>query len=233
MAATLFSALETQVRRFLLETTANFWSSDELIDILNLGQKDLWGATTDLGLEHYLTVDITNVSQAADAIVLATVPTDVYKVYLIEPRDLSTSSTSRDMWYLPKEYNSPIVREARGLDAQDPTGTTVFYSLSGEGAPVGRPTIHVAPKLSAAVNLSLSYYPVLATSTSASTNPIPGESDAALIAWTVAWARAKERENRAPDPEWLATYGQLKKNLLVSLDPRQVQEPTVVESFFQ
>ena len=57
--ATLLSALETQARRHLKETSASFWSSDELIDIANKGIKDLWGAIVDLGQEHFLTVDMT------------------------------------------------------------------------------------------------------------------------------------------------------------------------------
>ena len=40
--ATLLSAIETQARRHLIETTASFWSSAELIDITNKGIKDLW-----------------------------------------------------------------------------------------------------------------------------------------------------------------------------------------------
>ena len=95
------------------------------------------------------------------------------------------------------------------------------------------PTIYVAPKLSAAVNLSMTYVPSLAVLTAISTNPVPGESDNAVIAWTVAYARAKERDDRAPDAGWLAIYGSEKQNILVSLSPRQTQEPVVATAMFE
>jgi hypothetical protein len=103
----------------------------------------------------------------------------------------------------------------------------------GAGGPVVAPTVMVAPKVTAAVNLSLTYVPVLGDLTAASANPIPGESDNAIIAWMVAYARAKEREDRAPDPGWLTIYATEKQNLLVSLTPRQDQEPMVASAFFE
>jgi hypothetical protein len=92
--ATLLSAIETQARRHMLEATARFWSSAELIDIINLGIKDLWGAIIDLNQEHFLTVDITNVSLAADGTSLTGVPTDTFRVHLIEPLDTTATPSS-------------------------------------------------------------------------------------------------------------------------------------------
>ena len=68
--------------------------------------------------------------------------------------------------------------------------------------------------------------------TSASNNPIPGESDNAVVAWTVAYARAKEREDRSPDPNWLAVYATEKQHLLQSLGLRQLQEPEFADAMF-
>ena len=230
--ATLLSALETQIRRHVDEASASYWSSAEIVDIINLGIKDLYRGVVDLGQSYFLTNDITNVSQAADATTLTGVPTDVYKIYLIEPRTL-TSSGSQGPVYRPLKYNHPLFSLARSEDSQDPDTLTVYYDLIGQGAPIGAPTVQVAPATSSAVNLRFVYVPVLAAVASTGNNPIPGESDNALIAWGIAFARAKEREERSPDPEWLAVYATEKQNLLISLSPRQVQEPQYVEALFQ
>ena len=52
------------------------------------------------------------------------------------------------------------------------------------------------------------------------------------MAWTVAFARAKEREDRSPDPAWLAIYATEKQNILTRLTPRQTQEPEIVGDMF-
>jgi hypothetical protein len=49
----------------------------------------------------------------------------------------------------------------------------------------------------------------------------------------MAWARAKEREDRSPDPEWLASYATEKSNLIVSATPRQEDEAKVVDAIFE
>jgi hypothetical protein len=234
--ATLLSAIETQARRHLNESTASFWSSAELIDIVNQGITDMWGAILDLYQEHYLTVDTTNVTYTAEAEVLANVPTDVFRVFLIEPKDTTTSGTLRNLQFVPRDYNSPEFIAARSLTAQDSTQpTVVYYAISGAGAPTGAPTVHIAPKLTTAIAagaLRFVYNPTLAAKTSGSDNPIPGGSDNALIAWMVAFARAKEREDKSPDPNWLATYANEKRNILTRLTPRQSQEPKFVEPLF-
>jgi hypothetical protein len=235
--ATPLSTLETIVRDRLREPTASFWSSAQLISIINLGIKDLWRAVNDLKLKHFCTLDVTNVSQAASATTLTGVPADLSRVHLIEVRDLSDSSTSRNLVYRPKDYAHADFQSARALSAIDPSGgAVIWYDVIKPGAPVAAPTIQVAPKLSTAVNLSLMYVPVLGTLTAADDNPIPGESDNALVAWTVAFARADDPvdpSGRVPDPAWLAIYATEKTNLIVSLDPRQTQEAQVVEALFE
>jgi hypothetical protein len=234
--ATLLSSIETQARRPLNEATASYWSSAELIDIMNQGITDMWGAILDLYQEHYLTVDITTVSYAAEAEVLANIPTDVFRVHIIEPKDTSSSGPYRNIQFVPRDYNSPDFIAARSQSAVNPLqSTTIYYALSGAGAPVGAPTVLIAPKLSTALaagSLRFAYNPTIPAKVAADSNPIPGGSDNALIAWTVAYARAREREDRSPDPNWLSIYGNEKQNILTRLTPRQTQEPEVVEPIF-
>jgi hypothetical protein len=232
--ATLLSSIESQARKHLKEDTASFWTSAELIDIINKGIKDLWGMVVDLHQEHFLTVDIASVSLAADATSLAGVPSDTFRVHLIEPLDTTTNASGGGILFRPRDYNSHEFINARAMPAQDPSaGMIVYYALSSAGAPVGAPTVHIAPKLSSAVTgIRFAYVPTPAAVVAAGNNPIPGESDNALIAWCVAYARAKEREDRSPDPNWLAVYATEKTNLQVRLTPRQTQEPVMVDDFF-
>lgn len=234
--ATLLSSLETQARRYLLETTASFWSSAELIDIINKGIKDLWRAILDLHQEHFLTNDVTNVSISASTGQFANVPTDVFRVHLIEPKDTSSNGAYRRLQFVPRDYNSPDFIAARSLgDVDASQDNVIFYCVTQAGAPVGAPTILIAPTLTTALaagSLRFVYVPVLAAKAAGDDNPIPGESDDALIAWTVSHALAKEREDRIPDPAWLAKYATEKQNILTSLTPRQTQEPDFVEPMF-
>ncbi len=230
--ATLVSSLETQARIHLKETTAAFWTSAELVAHINNGIKDLWGAIIDLHDEHFLTVDVTNVSLAAEGTQLTGVPTDCFRVHLIESRDTTVDPGARVV-FVPKDYNSADFINARSRASLDPSsGLRIFYKLTQAGYPVAAPVILCAPKISSALTLRLAYVPGPGTVAAGSNNPIPGESDNALIAWTVAYARAKEREDRSPDPNWLAVYKTEKTNVSVRLTPRQDQEPDVVEDLF-
>lgn len=239
MAATLISSLISQARVHLKEASASYWTDAEL---LSLGQKsvnDLWGAVIDLHQEHYITVDVTNVTQATDATSLSGVPTDVFRVLLIEPRDTTSVGTHRNTLYIPKDYNSPEFIAARAAGSQDPlngltNGLTIYYAVTQAGSPIGAPTILVAPPVTTTLDLRFVYIPGPASASllTSSSNPIPGESDQAIIAWIVAFARAKEREDRSPDPNWLMIYQTEKQNLLTRLTPRQEQEPEVVDGMF-
>ena len=233
--ATLINAIETQARRHLIETSASFWSSAELVDIIAKGCLDLWRPIVDLKQEYYLNVDPTHVTMAANATTLTGVPLNVHKVYLIEPLDNGTNGANKNLHFDPLDYNDPRFRAARAAASIDPSNGVIYYAVTGQGAPVAAPVIHVAPKVSSALTLNFCYVPVLTLSdlTAESPVPIPGEADNALIAWTVAFARAKERENRGPDPEWISTYATEKKNLLSSLGLRQLQEPEFVTSVLE
>lgn len=215
-------------------TGGTFWTDAELLaDVIN-GAKDLWASILDLHQEHYQTIDITNVSLAASTATLTGVPTDCFRVQMIEPRDTTTAGSSRGIIFTPRKYNSPDFQNARTRAAVASTAIDeIFFSISGVGSPIGAPTINIAPMVDAAVPLRLVYNPALAAMTIASDNPIPGESDQALINYCMAYARSKERDDRSPDPNWLTAYATEKQHILTRLTPRQEQEPEVVEGMFE
>lgn len=229
--ATTLAQLEARVRQHLNEPVARFWSSSELVAHIVDGAKDLWRAYYDTYQEYFVTIDEQNVSLAANASTLTGVPADVSIVRGIEPRSLTRYPT---VHFEPRDYMDPVFQAARSLPAQDPGAVDVIcYTIHGAGAPVGAPTIRVAPQITAAMDLRLVYVPVLPTLTAASTNPVPGESDDAIIAWAVAHARAKERDDRMPDPAWVEKYSAAKTKLITGITPRQTQEPEVVPAFFE
>jgi len=234
--ATLLSTIRTRARKTLLEETAGFWTDAELLEHIVEGVKDLWGAIIDLHQEHFVTTDVTNVSVAANATSLTGVPADVFRVLTIEPRDLTNTASSRGLLFVKRDYHHPEFVYARSLSAIDPSdrGLIIYYTIDNPGAPVAAPTIQVAPKLSSAVNLRLRYIPTLAASDmeAGDSNPIPGESDNALYAWCIAYGRAKEREDRSPDPNWLTVYATEKENVKTRLTPRDESEPEVAEGMF-
>lgn len=231
--ATLMSDLITTARLHLNEPTANFWSDAELLTHGNHGVKDLWRAIIDLHQGHFLTINEADVSMPANSNELDDVPEDVFRVELIEVRDLTTANSVQDMVFMPRPINHPDVSGARGVGPVSPSGQTIYYTLFNAGAPIDAPSIEVAPQITAEVELRFVYTPVLAALASDDDNPIPGESDHAVVAWIVAHARAKEREDRMPDPGWLQMYATDKRALLTALTPRQTQEPDYVEAFFE
>src|SRR3990167_149179 len=198
--ATTLSSLETVVRRHLKEASASYWSQAELLQHFNDGTKNIWGAIIDLFEEHYLTVDETLVSLAAEGTSLTGVPADTFRVHLIEPRDTTATGSSPHTLFVRKEYNSPEFINARAMSSQDPgVGLRIFYHATGSGAPVAAPTVRVAPKISTALNLRFVYVPTIATKVIGDDNPIPGEADQALVAYCTAFALGKDREDRLPD----------------------------------
>lgn len=227
------STIEALTRQRLIEITPSFWSSAELTDIIIAGIKDLWRDIVDLKQEHYLTVNITDVFLAASSNVLSGVPTDVHKIYIIEPRTLAANGSNAGLIFKPMDYNTRDFQLARSMDPIEPVNATIYYSIMGQGAPVNAPVIRTAPKLTSQLDISFCYVPTIGQLTSASMIPIPGEADNALVAWTVAFARAKEREDRSPDSNWLAIYATEKQHLLQSLGLREYQEPSYVDAIFE
>lgn len=227
--ATTVSTLITRIRLHLNETTAAFWSDSELLAHVQEGAADLWKALVGVNEDHFFTLSTAS-SVVANQTTLSAVPSDLYRVKLIEPTTLSTYVNT---FFQPLDYANAKFRRARSMDAQDPVGQVFYYDLVNEGPPVSTASIYIAPKSNAAFNLQIGYVRTVSTLGTGSNNPIPGESDHALVAWTVAHARAKEREDRAPDPEWLAVYGTEKKNLVQVSTPRQVDELEAVDALFE
>jgi hypothetical protein len=230
--ATTLSTLRTRVRQQLTEASALFWTDAELLEHLTDGAKDLWRRINDLYEHHFLTLDESNMSISANSSSVTGVPADVYRIVSIEPRILGESSPNPGLIFSPKNWNEPVFRVARAENASEPKHREIFYTLFNAGAPVGAPTIRIAPQLSSAVNLTVAYNHTLPTLVAGDNNPIPGESDNALIAWALAYARSKERDDRSPDPEWLAVYGTEKTNLIAQMAVRQIQEPEYVNGLF-
>lgn len=243
MAGTPYSAL-IRAARFHINAARGseatykadqFWSDDELLDIARRGTTDLWAAYVDLHEEHFLTVDVTNVTLDASATSLSGIPADTFRVYLIEPRDISQSGTTRDLAFIPRDYNHPEFINARSWAGQTPSGgLNIFYALAGAGAPNGAPTIYIAPTITAAIDLRFVYIPTLGVAqyTLNTFNPIPGESDHAVIAWIVAYAMGKESADKMPNPGWLSVYATEKQSLLMRSVPRQEQDPIYVDGLF-
>jgi hypothetical protein len=229
--ATTLAYLEARVREHLNEPVPRFWSSREIVDHLLDGMKNLWRVYYDTYQDYFVTIDSTNVSLAADAYVLTGVPADVSIVRGIEPRALTTYP---NLQFSPRDYLSPEFTAARGQSAQDPGYTDViYYTIHGAGGPVSAPTIRTAPKLSSALNVSLIYVPVLPALVVGDTNPVPGESDDAIIAWATAHALAKSKEDQMPDAGWVQKYTAGKEQLRTGVTPRQTHEPEVVPAFFE
>lgn len=234
MAATTFQALIDQTRATnLLESTARFWSDDELAVILSNGARDLWRRIVDLYGDHFLTLDETNVSLAANSNALTGTPADCYRVVSIEPRVLGTANPNAGLVFKNRKWNHPDFVRARAEPQRQGQNVVVYYTLFGVGGPIGAPVIRCAPQVSVAAPLTLAYIYTLPALTKASNNPIPGESDNALKAWLTAYAKAKDRDDNAPDPEWLAIYGTEKTNLVAQMTPRSTQEPECVEGYLE
>ena len=231
--ATALSAIITNARYTLDEGTAAYWTDAELLVHALDGVRDLWRAILDLNQGHFTVIDDSNVSLAASTATLTGVPTDVFRIESLEVRDLTTANSVQDMIFMPRRLNDAEFQSARARGDEDPSGQTIYYALLNAGAPVGAPTVEVAPTITSAVNLRLVYTKTLGTLTAGDNNPIPGDSDHAIQSWIVAHALAKEREDRKPHPEWLAMYASDKKNLLTALTPRQVQEPEVADAMFE
>lgn len=229
---TTIAQIEALARKRLVEDTPVFWSSEELTDIIILGIKDLWRDIVDVKAEHFLTINETDVYVGVNNPVLQGVPADVHKVYLIEPIPESNDFSRSQIKFTPKEYNHPSFQGARTKESTSEPFGEILYAVMGAGAPVGAPEIRIAPKLNARVNLSFAYVPTLEAMVNGSYVPIPGEADNALIAWTVAYARAKERSDRSPDPSWIGVYVAEKKTLIHTLDQRQFQEPLITDGTF-
>jgi hypothetical protein len=213
----------------LIESAANFWADAELLTHLNRGVSDLWRAISNVHQDYFFTTSIA-ASMAANTATLTAVPTDVSIILGIEP---VTPASYPSLNFFPRRYTHPDMVAARAQDAEDPgSAGPIYYAPTGAGGPVGAPVIYVAPKITAAVPLRLTYVPTIPTLVGATANPIPGQSDQALIAWVTAHALGKQA-SQVPDAGWMAVYKVEKDNILLFVAPRQDDEPDVAEAIFE
>jgi hypothetical protein len=229
--ATQLSTIISRARVTLLETTAVFWTDAELLAYANAGIKDLWKGVMDLYQGHIVTIDESNVSIAANSSTLTGVPTDVFRVEKLQPRTLNADNMGLVFKY--RRIIDPDFVQAEALPPVQARYNTIYYAILNAGAPVGAPTIRIAPQLQTDVSLSLTYTPTIADLASNANNPIPGESDEAIKDFIIAWARAKERPDGMPDPEYISLYATEKTNLKIALTPRSVQEPDYVMGMWE
>lgn len=229
--ATALSTIIADARLVLLEATARFWTDAELLSIAIDGVKDLWKKVIDLEKDHFVTIDETNLNIVASTVAIAGVPTDCFRIRVLRPRTLNSDNPG--LIFKPRELTHPDFVQAEASAAVEARNRVVFYALINAGAPVGAPAIHIAPTLSTAVLLTCKYIPTIGTLTAGSNNPIPGESDKALKHYIIAFARAKERPARDPDPEHISIYATEARNLLTALTPRSEQEPETVVGMWE
>lgn len=230
----------TQILAPLVQTGAispdQFWADTELLDHTIAGCRDLWRALVDLHEEHFITVDTHNVWYRTGDDRLTGVPANLLRVLAIQPRDTSATGPQRTLRFIPRKYTSTDFLRALGRDAFDATSSgDVYYAVTNAGSPVVAPDIFVAPALTGTVLLRMVYVPTLPATMDADTmNPIPGESDHALMAWTAAYALGKQSGDGpfTPDATWLQVYSTEKQAILIISEPRQEQEPVLIEGVF-
>jgi hypothetical protein len=223
--------LVTRIRYTLVEPSESFWTNTELLALLNEGIRDLWRRTKDLYQDYHYTVDSTNVSLPANSTTLTGVPADVAIVVGLEPRDLTAH---RNLRFEPRRYMDAAMQSARASASNDPArGGTIYFAITGAGGPISAPVIYAAPLVTADVPLALTYIPTIPTIPGTSANPIPGESDRALINYVLAHTINKDKDNAQPDPTWMAAYEMEVTKIIVALSPRQEASEQVAEAFFE
>ena len=234
--STTCASLITISRDLLNESTASFWSDAELLRYMNGGIRDLYRRIKDNLQDDFFVEDVTNVSLTANSASITGVPANVAHIRAIRPRSLTSYPNIR---FWPRKYGDYDFLSAEASSAIDPiSGGEVFYAPYGTGGPVQAPTIRVAPKLSSTLLLAFAYTPSITEITNAATaNPIPGESDMALVYWTVAHALARtphgDQLSAVPHPGYLKMYEDQLVKIGVGTTPRQDDEPEVAEAFFE
>lgn len=209
-----------------------FWTDPELLTHAIRGCRDLHRSLVDLHQDHFIEIVTTpNIAASGDRII--GVPKDVLRVLLIQPSDTSDTGNNRTLKFTPAKIQSTEFRRALAMSPIDPTQDgEIFYLITKAGSPIAAPEILIAPRLLSAITLRFAYIPTLPPLSIDSMNPIPGESDLALEAFTTAYALAKQDPNNTPDTTWMAVYGTEKQSILIVSEPRQEQQPRVVRGVF-
>jgi len=231
--ATTFTTLLGRVRTNLVSSGSSdtFYTDAMILAELNDGMWDLQKAINALYQDYYFTTTPSAVSIAANGTTISGWPTDVMVVRGLEP---AVPASYPFLEFVFKPYTSPEFMAARRLTAQDPTQLSrMLVAITGAAGPVAAGTVYVAPAPTTALSLRLTYIPTIAPKIAANDNPIPGQSDKALIAYATAYVRSRIRDDQSPDPSWLSLYATEKQNLLVALAPRQEQDDQVAEGLFE
>lgn len=226
----------TQILAPLVQSGAigpdQFWADDELLAHTLAGCKDLWRALVDLHQDHFVRVNTTVVLPAA-ADALVGVPPDCFRILLLHPLRVPDGSTPirfQRASLTSVDFTSALMQPTLEVSS----GGRVYYALVNAGSPVMTPEIQVAPRVGVAVACRLVYVPTLPTLTADSFNPIPGESDHALMAWTAAYALGKQSPDGTltPDTTWLQVYSTEKGSILIVTEPRDASSPSIIRGVF-
>lgn len=230
MSTTLQTILN-MTRDALNEAVPRFWSDAELLRYMNRGIRDAWRQISVTNQNYQFSLN-TSVTLAANSSTLTGVPADLSVLFQIEPANL----VERPLTFVGKEYTSADFQNARAeTQGQDPSQPgVIYYCVTGAGAPVGAPTIYVAPQVTAEVALSIAYRPVIgAELTATGLVPLPGELDQALVHWTTAHALGRQRGDAAPDASRMQLYQREIDVILVAITPRDEQEDQLVDAMFE
>lgn len=238
----IVSRTRTQILAPLVQSGAispdKFWEDDELLAHVVAGAKDLWRALVDLYQDHFVRINTAVVLPAA-ADQLTGVPADLFRILHLTPLNASTDGSSCPIRFRKAgggltgiDFTAAMTRPA--IDAIG-TGGLVYYALVNAGSPVMKPEVQTAPRVTAQVACRLVYVPTLpATLTLESINPIPGESDHALMAFCAAYALGKQNPDGTltPDPTWLQVYATEKASITIVIEPRDASSPSIVRGVF-
>jgi len=230
MATTLQTILN-MTRDAINEAVPRFWSDAELLRYMNRGIRDAWRQISLTNQNYSFSIN-SSVSLAANATSLSSVPSNLAIVFQLEPVDMVAYPIN----FIGLEYTRAEFQNARRETlAHNPSQPgTIYYSVTGAGAPVAAPTIYVAPVVSATITLALAYRPTIGAELIATDNvPLPGELDQALVHWTAAYALGRERGDAAPDAGRMQQFQREIDVILVSITPRDEQEDNVVIAMFE
>lgn len=234
MSTTLQTVLN-MTRDALNEAVPRYWSDVELLRYMNRGIRDAWRQITLTNQNYQFSLN-TSVTLAANADVLTNVPTDVSVIFNLESLDMVAHPINfiGRTDYANAEFQNARRRSQAGETHNPDQPGTIFFCLVGAGAPVGAPTVYVAPRVSAALTLALAYRPVIgAELTATGLVPLPGELDQALVHWTAAYAIGRERSSAEPDAPRISLYQREVDVILAAITPRDEQEDQTVQAFFQ
>ena len=232
----IVSRTRTQILAPLVQSGAisrdEFWTDDELLAHTIAGCKDFWRAIVDLHQDHFVKIN-TQLFLPAAADALVGVPPDLFRILVLHPLTTGDSGTPirfRRASLTSTDFTTAMTRAP--LDGSN--GGLVYYALVNAGSPVMTPEIQVAPRVSGRVACRLVYVPTLPPLSAESINPIPGESDHALMAWTAAYALGKQNPDGtfAPDTTWLQVYSTEKGSILVVTEPRDASSPSIIRGVF-